>query len=166
MVVERHVNINKLVGSSGNILLEQFLIEHRKQSKIALILLYFDLWLVQRTRSTLNQSDVKLKAISTWSPVFPRFRQFNCFYFEFSLALKVFSVLLIDCLYFGFGFTILDQESALEVVLSVTKSLIYFLELQVNCPISGPDSIIQTDALRLPNQWWSEGETQTAYTGV
>ena len=34
MVVERHVNINKLVGSSGNILLEQFLIEHRKQSKI------------------------------------------------------------------------------------------------------------------------------------
>lgn len=43
MVVERHVNINKLVSSSGNILLEQFLIEHRKQSKIALILLYFDL---------------------------------------------------------------------------------------------------------------------------
>ena len=42
MVVERHVNINKLVSSSGNILLEQFLIEHRKQSKIALILLYFD----------------------------------------------------------------------------------------------------------------------------
>lgn len=43
MVVERRVNINKLVDSSRNILLEQFPIEHRKQSKIALILLYFDL---------------------------------------------------------------------------------------------------------------------------
>ena len=34
--------------------------------------------------------------------VFPRFRQFYCFYFEFSLALKVF-FFLIDR-YFGFGY--------------------------------------------------------------
>ena len=156
MVVERRVNINKLVDSSRNILLEQFSIEHRKQSKIALILLYFDLWLVQRTRSTLSQSDAKLKAIST------------CFYFWVFIGSKGIFRLAdwLSLFWFIFGFTILDQESALEDVLSATKPLIYFFELQVNCPISGPDSIIQTDALRLPNQWWSEGETQTAYTGV
>ena len=34
--------------------------------------------------------------------VFPRFRQFHCFYFEFSLALRVF-FFLIDR-YFGFGY--------------------------------------------------------------
>ena len=37
----------------------------------------------------LNQSDSKLKPIAIWSPAFfPRFRQFDSFYFEFSLALK------------------------------------------------------------------------------
>ena len=53
-----------------------------------LFLVHFALWLVKKkTRVTLNQSDAKLKPNTSWSPAFfPRFRQFACFHFEFSLA--------------------------------------------------------------------------------
>ena len=43
----------------------------------------------EKSRHSLNQSDAKLKQIPIWSSAFfPRFRQFACFQFEFSLALK------------------------------------------------------------------------------
>ena len=51
--------------------LEKFLVESRKRLEIALILHYFALWLVQKTHTT-NQSDAKLKPITTWSPAFSR----------------------------------------------------------------------------------------------
>ena len=51
--------------------LEKFLVESRKRLEIALILHYFALWLVQKTHAT-NQSDAKLKPITTWSPAFSR----------------------------------------------------------------------------------------------
>ena len=45
----------------------------------------------ENSRHSLRQWDAKFEPISTWSPafsrVFPRFRQFGCFYFEFSLVL-------------------------------------------------------------------------------
>lgn len=44
--------------------------------------------------------------------VFPRFTQFGRFYFELSLALKVFPFLLIgSCDYFGFVFMTLNQRA-------------------------------------------------------
>ena len=43
----------------------------------------------EKSRLSLNQSDAKLKQIPIWSSAFfSRFRQFACFQFEFSLALK------------------------------------------------------------------------------
>ena len=43
--------------------------------------------------------------------VFPRFRQFGCFYFEFSLAVRdIFFLLIGRCDYFGFGFTTLKTK--------------------------------------------------------
>ena len=43
----------------------------------------------ENSHHSLHQSDSKLKPIATWShPFYPRFRQFACFCFEFSLALR------------------------------------------------------------------------------
>ena len=43
---------------------------------------------------------------------FPRFRPFDCYYFMFSWAIKVFSFLLIGRLgYFGLGFTTLNRKA-------------------------------------------------------
>ena len=54
--------------------------------------------------------------------VFPRFSQFNCFYFEFSLALKVFPLLLIGrCDYFGFG--IMTHNRKLSVYCDWSRKL-------------------------------------------
>ena len=53
------------------LVLEKFLVESRKRLEIPLILHYFALWLVQKTQAT-NQSDAKLKPITTWSPAFSR----------------------------------------------------------------------------------------------
>ena len=51
---------------------------------------FTSLWLIgkkKNSRHSLNQSDAKLKPNTSWSPAFfPRFRQFACFHFEFSLA--------------------------------------------------------------------------------
>ena len=47
--------------------------------------LHFALWLVQKTRATLHQSDAKVNQITR---VFPHFTQFSRFSFEFSLAVK------------------------------------------------------------------------------
>ena len=45
---------------------------------------------------------------------FPRFRPFDYYYFMFSLAIKVFSFLLIGLLgYFGLGFTTLNRKAPL-----------------------------------------------------
>ena len=54
---------------------------------------------------------------------FPRFRPFDCYYFMFLLAIKVFSFLLIGRLgYFGLGFT--TEEEFLNMLrLVVIKML-------------------------------------------
>ena len=45
----------------------------------------------------LNQSDAKLKPITTWSPAFSRaLDSLLVFYFEYSLALMVFSFLTVS----------------------------------------------------------------------
>ena len=87
---------------------EKFSIECRKYTKIALVLLYFALWLVQKTYATL-----KLKPITSWSPAFSR-ALFSLFVFTLSShwLFIVFSFLLIGrCDYFGFGFTTLNQRA-------------------------------------------------------
>ena len=60
------------------------------ESRITLVLLFFALWLVQKTLATLSTNQFKTKTNhDKVARVFPRFRQFVCLYFEFSLALRV-----------------------------------------------------------------------------
>ena len=55
--------------------------------------------------------------------VFPRFSQYNCFYFEFSLALKVFLLLLIGCCdYFGFWYYDTQPKNSLFTVIGLENS--------------------------------------------
>ena len=66
--------------------IEQFSI--RCQS-VAVVLLYFALGLIYKTRATFNQSDAKRKPITHLvTRVFPRFRQVDCLNFKLSLALN------------------------------------------------------------------------------
>ena len=66
--------------------------------------------------------------------VFPRFRQFASFHFEFSLALKVFSCLLIGgCRYSGFGFTTLNSNTALKKTIQVHWT--WILNLAFECAV-------------------------------
>ena len=69
----------------------------------------------KNSRHSLNQSDAKLKPNTSWSPAFfPRFKQFACFHFEFSLAFD--GIFLSSpwpswlLYYFGFGFTKLSWK--------------------------------------------------------
>ena len=71
----------------------------------------------------LDQSDAKIKPITTWSPAlpcaFPRFRLFFCVFVTLSShwLLKVFSCLPIGrCDKFGFGLTIFNRK-ALKLVI-------------------------------------------------
>ena len=60
------------------------------ESRITLVVLFFALWLVQKTLATLSTNQFKTKTNHDLvARVFPRFRQFVCLYFEFSLALRV-----------------------------------------------------------------------------
>ena len=62
---------------------EQFLFQGGRRFEIALILSNFALWF-EKTHAT-NQSDAKLKPITTWSPAFSRALVTRVvFYFEFS----------------------------------------------------------------------------------
>ena len=76
---------------------EQFLFQGGRRFEIALILSYFALWF-KKTHAT-NQSDAKLKPITTWSPAFSRaLATLAVFYFEFSLPLQgIFFFFLICC---------------------------------------------------------------------
>ena len=77
--------------------LEKFLVESRKRLEIALILHYFALWLVQKTHAT-NQSDAKLKPITTWSPAFSRaLVTLVVFNLNSRCLFKVFFFFLIGC---------------------------------------------------------------------
>ena len=86
---------------------EQFLFQGGSRFEIALILSYFALWF-EETHAT-NQSDAKLKPITTWSPAFSRaLATLSVFYFEFSLPLQgifLFSDLLSWLLNFFFHHT-------------------------------------------------------------
>ena len=60
------------------------------ESRITLVVLFFALWLVQKTLATLLTNQFKTKTNHDLvARVFLRFRQFVCLYFEFSLALRV-----------------------------------------------------------------------------
>ena len=66
--------------------------------------------------------------------VFPRFGQFACIHFEFSLVLKVFSCLLIGgCRYSGFGFTTLNSNTALKKTIQVHWT--WILHLAFECAV-------------------------------
>ena len=66
--------------------------------------------LVQKTRATFDQSNKTNTNRDLVACVFPRFRQFDCFYYEFSLALRdIFFLLIGRSDYFGFGFTTLKN---------------------------------------------------------
>ena len=98
-------------------LLEQFSV--RNKTGLLLVLLYFVLIGIEKSRHSLNQSDKKLNPITTWSPTFSRAL---CCCFGFSLSfyrlLRV-SFLLI---YFGFAFTILSLKALYMSALIKTES--------------------------------------------
>lgn len=59
----------------------------------------------ENTNLSLNQSDAKMKPISTWSPMFS-LKVVCLLHFEFSMAPEVIFLLLIGCYnYFGYSFT-------------------------------------------------------------
>ena len=81
-------------------------------SGIAWVLPRSALWSVQKTRTTSPPIRCKTKTNHDLvAHVFPRFRQFCWFYFEFSLALRdIFLYLIGRCYYFCFGLTALDSH--------------------------------------------------------
>ena len=86
-------------------------IEYQKQSEIPVVLLYFALWLVQKTRPAFStyQSDAKLEPITNWSLAFSR--AFGCFNLSSHWLFKLFSFLLRGrCDYLSFGVTTLDRK--------------------------------------------------------
>ena len=87
-------------------LIEQFSIECRKQSGIALVLLCCALWLVQQTRATYSTNQMQTKTNRDLvTRVFPRFTLVligTMWYSPF--------VLIGRCDYFGFGFTTLNRR--------------------------------------------------------
>ena len=93
-------------------------------------------------RHSLNQSDAKLQPITTWRPSFPE-EVWMVFYFEFSLAHKCISFLLIGCGdNFRFGITTLNRK-ALHNFSGPTsfyqdKSKPYYNPLNVIVDISPP----------------------------
>ena len=70
--------------------------------------------MIQKTRATLFQP-IRCKTKinhNLVARVFPRFRQFGCVHFDFSLALQSIFFLLIGCRdYFDFSFTTLSQKA-------------------------------------------------------
>ena len=90
---------------------EQFSSESRKWFVIALVMLYFALWLAQKTRAFFSTNQIQ-----TWANydlvacIFPCFKKFWCFYFESSLALKgIF--LSFDWLFWLIWFWVYDAQS-------------------------------------------------------
>lgn len=72
-----------------------------KRSGIVLVLLYSALWLVQKTRDTFSTNKKETKANHDLvAGVFPRLRQYGCFYFGSLLFLKDVG----SCDYFSFCF--------------------------------------------------------------
>lgn len=92
----------------NHIIFEQYSIECRKFPGIALVLIYFTLWLVQKnSQHFLYQSDANHDLVTR---IFPRF--LVGFTLSSHWLLKVLSFLLISwCDYFGFDFTILNQKA-------------------------------------------------------
>ena len=81
-------------------LLEQFSV--RNKTGLLLVLLYFVLIGIEKSRHSLNQSDKKLNPITTWSPTFSRAL---CSWFGFSLSFyRLFRVFFFssDLLWFCF----------------------------------------------------------------
>ena len=88
------------------LLLEQFSV--RNKTGLLLVLLYFVLIGIEKSRHSLNQSDKKLNPITTWSPTFSRAL---CSWFGFSLSFyRLFRVSFL-LIYFGFAFTILSLKA-------------------------------------------------------
>ena len=105
---------------------EQFLFQGGRRFEIALILSYFALWF-KKTHAT-NQSDAKLKPITTWSPAFSRaLATLVVFYFEFSLPLQgifLFSDWLSWLLNFFFSSHSVEKRHILRLDQLYTPNLI------------------------------------------
>ena len=105
---------------------EQFLFQGGRRFEIALILSYFALWF-KKTHAT-NQSDAKLKPITTWSPAFSRaLATLVVFYFEFSLPLQgifLFSDWLSWLLNFSFSSHSVEKRHILRLDQLYTPNLI------------------------------------------
>lgn len=130
----RTVKIQNLCADSNKELLnyfqkdrrsEQFLIEGRKQSGIVFVLLFLVMWLVQKTRASFLTNQIQ-----NWSQpdlvtrVFPRFSQFACFSFEFSLVLgDIFLAMLVSCCdFFSFSSRTLIQRELYKCELMLIYS--------------------------------------------
>ena len=79
----------------------------------------------ENLRHSLDQSGAKLKPSTTWSPAFsPRFRQFGCFYFEFSWLPYVFFLALISLFdYCGVSLRrLIEKRAKLELTKNKTDA--------------------------------------------
>ena len=91
--------------------------------------------MIQKTRATLFQP-IRCKTKinhNLVARVFPRFRQFGCVHFDFSLALQSIFFLLIGCWdYFDFSFTTLCQKAFYTKFQGLNMNKTGNMSLQVN----------------------------------
>ena len=91
--------------------------------------------MIQKTRATLFQP-IRCKTKinhNLVARVFPRFRQFGCVYFDFSLALQSIFFPLIGCWdYFDFSFTTLCQKAFYTKFQGLNMNKTGNMSLQVN----------------------------------
>ena len=146
----------------------QFRAIFHRLSKVIWDCVGFTFWLpvigCENWRHPLNQSDAKRKAITTWSPAFfPRFRQFSCSYFDFSLALQGIS-LSSDWPLWLLWFWFCDTQSKSTLIVSNTR----YSEIQ--CKTHGITIYSVQDSLqrqfllsRFPHRWNESSRGRIAY---
>ena len=107
-----HCNNSLLVSCRESEVLQIFLTECGKQFGIPLVLLYFALWLVQKTFDTLSQSDAKLTRMQTAARYkrFPEPKAVSLFTLRGVLSGFLYVSLCFDCLLWKLWFWLHDSQ--------------------------------------------------------
>ena len=104
--------------------LKQLSFANNPKFRLALILIYFAQWLLQKICTTILSDQIQIKTNrDSVTRVFPRFKRFICFHW---LLVIFCSVLIGYCFYFGFGFCdtqllLLSTELRLPVIYLVFR---------------------------------------------